>query len=121
MRIQIYLKTGTVISEISLFASKEKDKEKLYHSINEFTEMEEIKENFNEVKENLDSIEFKINTKIFKSKVIHLNLNKGKKLIKAKDIVLPEKVKILNPEQKILTLKSSNINIKLLLKIEVRI
>lgn len=83
--------------------------------------MEEIKENFNELKENLESIEFKINKKTFKSKVIHINLNKGKKLIKAKDIFLPEKVKILNPDQKILTLKSNNINVKLLLKLEMRI
>lgn len=81
--------------------------------------MEELSESHNEIDQNLKLIQLKAKDKRFKAKVVKLSLTE--KINTANQIILPSKLKIINPEQVICTKKSFAFKGKLLIKIELRI
>lgn len=104
---------------MSLFASNSKNK--TYHFVNEFLGIQEIKEANNEIRDNLEKVEFKTSQKNFGKKIVLINVKMDSKIktIKSKDVTVPPEMLIINNQQNICTLKPSNVNIKILLKIEV--
>nr|YP_009144900.1 RNA polymerase alpha subunit [Euglenaria anabaena]AKJ83347.1 RNA polymerase alpha subunit [Euglenaria anabaena] len=105
---------GTKITQASLFVHNKKSKEKLYHSLNEFTNIEEISEKTNEIIKNLEKLKIKLVNKNLKKKIICITLTKENSFFKE----IYKTIKISNLNQKICTIKSHNVEIKLLLKIE---
>nr|Q8SL94.1 RecName: Full=DNA-directed RNA polymerase subunit alpha; Short=PEP; AltName: Full=Plastid-encoded RNA polymerase subunit alpha; Short=RNA polymerase subunit alpha [Euglenaria anabaena]AAL83360.1 RNA polymerase alpha subunit [Euglenaria anabaena] len=105
---------GTKITQASLFVLNKKSKEKLYHSLNEFTNIEEISEKTNEIIKNLERLKIKLVNKNLKKKIICITLTKENSFFKE----IYKTIKISNLNQKICTIKSHNVEIKLLLKIE---
>jgi hypothetical protein len=114
---------GIKVTQIKLFTCNNKTNKNIYYPVNEFVDVHEIKENFNEITENLGKVEFRINIRNFHKRIICLNLQADKEItiIKAEKIFMPNIAKVLNTQQEILTIKPNKITIKLLLKLEVRI
>lgn len=94
-------------------------KNKKYYFLNEFENIEEIEESKNRIDFNLSQIKFKTTNRKFSTKNICINLDKREN--KAKQIKLPEELKVITQEKIICTKKIPKITMKLLIQIELRI
>nr|NP_074977.1 hypothetical protein AsloCp17 [Euglena longa]CAC24588.1 hypothetical protein [Euglena longa] len=113
------------ITNIKFFISKSKSKHpkklKIFHPVNEFFDIEEIKENLSNICINLKKLRFKFNPKNNKEKKTFIILNSfNKKSFSAKDIIIPStsNLKIVNLKEHLFNKISQKINLKVLIKIE---
>jgi hypothetical protein len=109
-----YLLTGIKITKSILFIGRNKR----YYKTNEFENLEEIDEKRNKIEYNLTKIKFKYNNENFSKKVIAIDLRKEENT--GGQIEISPELVIINKNQLICKVKSSEIKQKLLIKIEMR-
>jgi DNA-directed RNA polymerase alpha subunit len=95
----------------------------MYHKLTEYRGLEEIQETTLEIKENLSKLKLKTPAKTLQDNEnievgIAMIKNRGKVL--AKDLKLPQKMLLINPEQPICTILSPEIKLRIIIKIELR-
>lgn len=118
----INLKSGLRVTTLCFFISKNlnnANKTSIYHLIHEFSDLEEIQENFSEISSNVRMLRFinKFNSLHKEKFFATINcFDTGKFL--GNDINLPSDLKIINLNQYLLNKISNKINIKVLIKIE---
>ena len=113
-----YLKKGTKITDVKIFATKKEMEKNIYHDLNEVLDIEEIEEMNEEILLNLEKIKLKQIKNKEKSKIIVANIN-NPTVLKAN--IFNEIGKIKNPNQQICKLISNKVKIKLLFRIEMRL
>lgn len=107
------------ITNISLFISKGSPDFSLYHSVNEFLDIEEVSPSIDKVFANLRGLIFKVKRHFTHKKSIFTSfkvIGKGTRI--ASDIPLPDGFEVIQHSNPLFSVLSNSVNLKFILEIE---
>nr|YP_010700150.1 RNA polymerase subunit alpha [Euglena agilis]WCH63296.1 RNA polymerase subunit alpha [Euglena agilis] len=117
-----YLLNSIVVTNISFFISNNRSKVNRFHMIHEFLNLEEVNESLLEISSNLKRLRFKFLSDNCQKKFFFAVLNCfHTKNYFSENIMFSSELKLVNKEIYLLNKISSQINLKILIKLEIRL